>query len=144
MWPNLQETVHLVKFIEEILNGKLHFLCSELSKNFENEIPSSTLIVDLPWKALAIWQKLRKASFSEVTCSLVLLPLANLAPSNLAPSWTLLHWLLACPTLASWTTRFILLVPKKEVISMSYSSNINSWKPWRWMRRKLILSMRVT
>ena len=144
MWPNLQETVHLVKFIEEILNGKLHFLCSELSKNFENEIPSSTLIVDLPWKALAIWQKLRKASFSEVTCSLVLLPLENLAPSNLAPSWTLLHWLLACPTLASWTTRFILLVPKKEVISMSYSSNINSWKPWRWMRRKLILSMRVT
>ena len=139
MWPNLQETVHLVKFIEEILNGKLHFLCSELSKNLGNEIPSSTLIVDLPWKALAIWQKLREPSFSEVTCSLVLLPLTNLAPSR-----TLLHWLLACPTLASWTTRFILLVPKKEVISMSYSSNMNNWKPWRWMRRKLILSMRVT
>ena len=29
MWPNSQETVDLVTFIEEILNGKLHFLCSE-------------------------------------------------------------------------------------------------------------------
>ena len=28
MWPNLQETADLVTFIEEILGGKLHFLCS--------------------------------------------------------------------------------------------------------------------
>ena len=28
MWPNPQETADLVKFTEEILNGKLHFLCS--------------------------------------------------------------------------------------------------------------------
>ena len=27
MWPNQQETADLVKFTEEILNGKLHFLC---------------------------------------------------------------------------------------------------------------------
>ena len=27
MLPNPQETVNLVKFTEEILNGKLHFLC---------------------------------------------------------------------------------------------------------------------
>ena len=27
MLPNSQETVNLVKFTEEILNGKLHFLC---------------------------------------------------------------------------------------------------------------------
>ena len=27
MWPNPQETVNLVTFTEEILNGKLHFLC---------------------------------------------------------------------------------------------------------------------
>ena len=26
--PNLQETAYLVTFIEEIHNGKLHFLCS--------------------------------------------------------------------------------------------------------------------
>ena len=30
MWPNPQGTVELVTFTEEILNGKLHFLCSEL------------------------------------------------------------------------------------------------------------------
>ena len=28
MWPNPQETAALVVFTEEILNGKLHFLCS--------------------------------------------------------------------------------------------------------------------
>ena len=30
MWQNPQETVDLVTFTEEILNGKLHFLCSEI------------------------------------------------------------------------------------------------------------------
>ena len=29
MWPNPQETVDLVIFTEEILNGKLPFLCSD-------------------------------------------------------------------------------------------------------------------
>ena len=28
MWPNPQETADLVTFTEDILNGKLHFLCS--------------------------------------------------------------------------------------------------------------------
>ena len=28
MWPNPQETADLIKFIEEILNAKIYFLCS--------------------------------------------------------------------------------------------------------------------
>ena len=28
MWPNLQFPADLVKFTDEILNGKLHFLCN--------------------------------------------------------------------------------------------------------------------
>ena len=32
MWPNPQVTADLATFIEEILNGKLHFLCSEISE----------------------------------------------------------------------------------------------------------------
>ena len=32
MWPNRQETEDLVKFTEEILNEKLHFLCSVNTK----------------------------------------------------------------------------------------------------------------
>ena len=28
MWPNPQETAELITFTEDILNGKLHFLCS--------------------------------------------------------------------------------------------------------------------
>ena len=31
MWPNPQETAYLVTFTEEILNGKLHFLCNDSS-----------------------------------------------------------------------------------------------------------------
>ena len=38
--------------------------------------------------------------------------------------------------------RFILLVQMKKVISMNYSSSTSSWKPWRWVRLDLILSMR--
>ena len=38
--------------------------------------------------------------------------------------------------------RFILLVQMKRVISMNYGSRTSSWKPWRWVRLDLILSMR--
>ena len=31
MWPNPHETTDLVTFTEEILNGKLRFLCSAAS-----------------------------------------------------------------------------------------------------------------
>ena len=34
MWPNLQFTADLVSFTEEILNGKLHFLCSALDYEY--------------------------------------------------------------------------------------------------------------
>ena len=34
MWPNPQETPDLVTFNEEILNRKLHFLCSVLILSF--------------------------------------------------------------------------------------------------------------
>ena len=38
MWPNLQlpviqKSADLVTFTEEIVNGKLHFLCSQKDKN---------------------------------------------------------------------------------------------------------------
>ena len=36
MWPNPQETADLVTLTEEILNGKLHFLCRVQSWNMQN------------------------------------------------------------------------------------------------------------
>ena len=39
--------------------------------------------------------------------------------------------------------RFILLVQTKKMISMNYGSSTSSWKPWRWVRLDLILTMRV-
>ena len=42
MWPNPQFPADLVTFTEEILNGKLHFLCSvRQSTNFTNRISCS-------------------------------------------------------------------------------------------------------
>ena len=39
MWPNPQETADLVTFTKEILNGKLHFLCSDLGAISQSERP---------------------------------------------------------------------------------------------------------
>ena len=36
MWPNPQFPADLVLFIEEILNGKLHFLCSDIIKAIDS------------------------------------------------------------------------------------------------------------
>ena len=38
--------------------------------------------------------------------------------------------------------RFILLVQRKKVISMNYGSSTSCWKPWRWVRFDMILTMR--
>ena len=38
--------------------------------------------------------------------------------------------------------RFILLVQTKKWISTEYCSSRSSWRPWRWVRFDLILSMR--
>ena len=37
MWPNLQETTDLVTFTEEILNGKLHILCSVIRYEMKSQ-----------------------------------------------------------------------------------------------------------
>ena len=36
MWSNRQKTADLVTFTAEILNGKLHFLCSVYHKRYGN------------------------------------------------------------------------------------------------------------
>ena len=38
--------------------------------------------------------------------------------------------------------RFTVLVETKKVIYMNYGSQTSCWKPWRWVRLDLILSMR--
>ena len=54
MGPNPQETVDLVTFTEDILNGKLHFLCSVLvikcpfSKPRRNKVPSTGEVITNP------------------------------------------------------------------------------------------------
>ena len=43
MWPNLQETADLVTFTEEILNGKLDFLCSVINPFYATGLAIYTL-----------------------------------------------------------------------------------------------------
>ena len=38
----------------------------------------------------------------------------------------------------------MMLIYAKKVISINYGSSISSWKPWRWVRLDLILTMRDT
>ena len=47
MWPYPQEILDLVTFTEKILNGKLHFLCSENWINLSTGLQKS-LILKLP------------------------------------------------------------------------------------------------
>ena len=54
MWPSLQETVDLVTFTEEILNGKLYFMCSNTFKWTDYLTEMSITLKQLPasrfWK----------------------------------------------------------------------------------------------
>ena len=47
MWSNLQFLANLDAFTEEILNGKLHFLCSERSKKEANSYKNLILKTSL-------------------------------------------------------------------------------------------------
>ena len=66
MWPNSQETADLVIFPEEILNGKLHFLCSvRLTKQTEKAVTTFNL-----FHAACLFQLLlkkhQKTCFSDI------------------------------------------------------------------------------
>ena len=66
MWPNPQETADFVTFTEEILNGKLHFLCNGC-RNWHSETGSKYIgkeVIDqLNWQILG-WKLLRSSWFS--------------------------------------------------------------------------------
>ena len=47
MWPDLQENADLVTFTEEILDGKLHFLCSVSDINLLNKSLQTMLTLAL-------------------------------------------------------------------------------------------------
>ena len=47
MWPNPQETADLVRFIEEIINGKLHFLYSVRDIHAKIGIPNLLQSLDI-------------------------------------------------------------------------------------------------
>ena len=64
MWPDLQIPADLVTFIEEILNGKLQFLCSDiqnyqiraqLQPQYGQYFPSFSYIADLLCEPLGKW-----------------------------------------------------------------------------------------
>ena len=58
MWPNPQETADFATFTEQILNGKLHFLCSKIISN-RDENRSIELFVQTE-----IFDKVQRSQFS--------------------------------------------------------------------------------
>ena len=56
MWPNSQETVDLVTFTEEILNGKLFFLCNDKKELWEGVkwLRSESQIAYLNYRSIAV------------------------------------------------------------------------------------------
>ena len=50
MWPNPQEITDLVTFTEEILNGKLHFLCSKPWSKLKKINPIKLDVFWIQWK----------------------------------------------------------------------------------------------
>ena len=58
MWPNPQDTADLVTFTDEILNGKLHFLCSVLDKYIDvnwEKISVATILHFLQLILICVW-----------------------------------------------------------------------------------------
>ena len=94
-------------------------------------------IADLPLlrTLLAIRQKSRQWSFWEVIDSFVLLAYASLAGSR-----TLFQRLLTCLNFTLDSEVFSVGTNEKRDF-YNYGSSTNYWKPWRWMRINLILTM---
>ena len=70
MWPNPQESADLATFTEEILIGKLHFLCSDRGKITDlGNILKTSRNVALSWFNLTIFKDWEiKNSFSFWSC----------------------------------------------------------------------------
>ena len=96
-------------------------------------------IADLPLvrPLLAICQKSRKLSFCEVMDSFVLLAYPRSSASRI-----LLQRLVAWLNFTLDSEDLFCWCKQKKVISMNYGSRKSSWKPWRWVRLHLILTMR--
>ena len=84
---------------------------------------------------LAIHRKSWEPSVWKVLNSIVLVAYASLAASR-----TLLQWL-ACLNFTLDSADLFCWFKQTKNISMSYSSSIRSWKPWRWERFDPILTM---
>ena len=125
-----------LEFLEKFLAD--NFVLSDAKDNTSGPLNRGG-IADLTFlrTLLAICQKSGEPSFWEVMDSFVLLLYASLAASRilLQPTIACLNFTLVSKDLFCW-------YKQKKVISMYYGSNTSTWKPWRWVRLDLILTMR--
>ena len=128
------------------MSSRLEFLEEFLAKNFVNNNRSNTSgalnrrgIADSPLlrTLLAIPQKSWEPCFWEMMDSFVLVPCACFAALR-----TLLQKLLGCLSSILDSKVLFCWYKQKKVVSINYGSSKNSWKPWKWVRVDLILSMR--
>ena len=110
MWPNPQETADLLTFTEEILDGKLQFLCSEDRAIFKNTVNS--------WKPLTIFEK---RSIFDVCLTGLWIPLA-------LPTPPFLRILLHSPSLIYTKYKFSTIRCRKSATNMVAKSWRNPCK----------------
>ena len=72
MWPNPQKTVDLVTFTEEILNGKLNFLCSvtirKCYQGHANPLSYGCLLMTILKKIVQVKYMFRDLIYIQVHC----------------------------------------------------------------------------
>ena len=131
MWPNPQFPADLVTFTEEILNGKLHFLCSG-GKSKVFSISTSSIdfrISNLDMKALILWIsfcfKMRKLSVLLVYSMILLVSTKRCFKENKQISSKVKFWISIekCSFLNQWQELLI-------AILFFYIKYANSGPPW--------------
>ena len=65
MWPNSQFPMDLVTFTDEILNGKLHFLCCAWNGSFSNQSENFYNIL-ISYLGLISWNTLSQLKYNSV------------------------------------------------------------------------------
>ena len=90
MWPNPQEIANLVTFSEEILNGKLHFLCSVICMYVFISVYMGHMEI---WASgIGIGIKIQRLSFTQLKlpCELKVSSIywyADSSPAGQFPDW---------------------------------------------------------
>ena len=109
MWPNPLFTADLVKFTDEILNGKLHFLCSEKMVNSLN--PSINIQLRKQWWICFPQKKYSFVSMCPTETARIICRSSQVFEKNIASACSLyktdlIHFYVASQVISIWSLHY--------------------------------------